>query len=111
MATGSKIDISEKDGKLLFSLLDRYLPGVAVWAYGSRVSGAARTSSDLDLAVFAPAEKKRQFYDLREALEESNLPFQVDLFRWDDIPEDFRVRIQEQYVVVQEARTRNGSHL
>ncbi|WP_292922135.1 nucleotidyltransferase domain-containing protein [Nitrosomonas sp.] len=71
------------------------LPDITIWAYGSRIKGAARPQSDLDLAVFASAGQKRAVAALKEALEESQLPFRVDLFIWDEIPAQFRENIQQ----------------
>ncbi len=51
------IDITPNQRKILLDLLNDYLPGVMVWAYGSRIKGTARPQSDLDLAVFASAEQ------------------------------------------------------
>jgi hypothetical protein len=36
---------------------------------------------------------------LREALDESSLPFNVDVLVWDEIKQDFRDHILEKYVV------------
>jgi len=92
------IDVTEEQRGILEDLLVRYIPGVAVWAYGSRVKGRARPYSDLDLVCFAaPAEHKR-VYELKDALAESNLPFLVDLHIWDEIPERFREIIRMEYV-------------
>ncbi|NOT85968.1 MAG: hypothetical protein HOP02_14565 [Methylococcaceae bacterium] len=35
---------------------------------------------------------------MQKALEESNLPFKVDLLIWDDIPENFKSTIQGLFV-------------
>jgi predicted nucleotidyltransferase len=95
------LDITPSQEKELRALLRRYLPGVAAWAYGSRVKGTARPASDLDLAVFAAPGQRASVASLREAFEESNLPFRVDLFVWDEVPEKFREAIQAEHVVVQ----------
>ena len=58
--------------------------------------------SDLDLVVFAKPEQERRVSDLREAFEESNLPFRVDLFVWDEVPEQFRKQIEAEHVVLVE---------
>jgi len=71
-------------------LLNRYLPGTPVWVYGSRISGKSRPQSDLDMVVFTRPEQSLPVSELREALDESDLPFRVDLFVWDEIPEKFR---------------------
>ena len=45
--------------------------------------------------------------ELKEALDESNLPFIVDLHVWDEIPEGFHKIIRERYRILQ--KTRNAS--
>ena len=99
------IDISVDDHKLVLGLLKQHLPNVAVWAYGSRVKWTARPQSDLDLVAFASCEQKVAVLNLREVLEESSLPFPVDLFIWDELPESFRKRIEAEHVVLQEQAT------
>ena len=96
------IDISVGDHKLVLGLLKQHLPNVAVWAYGSRVKWTARPQSDLDLVAFPSCEQKAAGFNLREALEESSLPFPVDLFIWDELPESFRKRIEAEHVVLVE---------
>ena len=96
------IDITPEQHKTLLEFLRRHLPGVAVWAYGSRVKWTARPNSDLDLVAFARPEQSEQVSELKEALDESNLPFLVDLHVWDDIPEKFREIISKEYVVLQD---------
>ena len=96
------IDISVGDHKLVLGLLKQHLPNVAVWAYGSRIKWTARPQSDLDLVAFASSEQKDAVFNLREALEESSLPFPVDLFIWDELSESFRKRIEAEHVVLVE---------
>ncbi|MHC9061191.1 restriction endonuclease subunit S [Nitrospira sp. CMX1] len=102
------IDLTTEQRNQLNDLLRRFLPGVVVWAYGSRVKWTARPNSDLDLVAFTTPEQRPQVADLKEALAESNLPFPVDLHVWDDVPERFREIIQKEYVVVQEAKEPEG---
>ncbi len=92
------MDITPAQQTLLLQMVQQFLPDVAVWAFGSRVKGNARTTSDLDLVVFAKSSQKPQVFALQEALEESNLPFKVDLLIWDDIPENFKANIQQHYI-------------
>ena len=82
MGVDADIDITTEDRKTVLALLKRNLPGTAVWVYGSRVKWTSRPQSDLDLVVFATPAQRGQVGDLREAFEESNLPFRVDLFVW-----------------------------
>lgn len=96
------IDISPSQRKELLGLITRYLPNVEVWAFGSRVKWTARSNSDLDLVAFARPEDEGRVSRLKEALEESSLPFRVDLLVWDNIPESFKKNIQGRYVVLVE---------
>lgn len=50
--------------------------------------------------VFARSEQRRQVGDLQEALEQSDLPFRVDLFVWDDIPEGFQKKIESDHATL-----------
>jgi len=99
------IDITAGQRKTLLALLRRYIPGVAVWAYGSRVKWTARPNSDLDLVAFTTPEQQPLVSELKEALAESDLPFLVDFHVWDDVPERFHEIIRKEYVVLQEAKT------
>ncbi len=96
------IDITGPQRKTLLAILRRFIPGVAVWAYGSRVKFTARPNSDLDLVVFTTPEQHSVVSELKDELAESNLPFLVDLHVWDEVPEKFHDIIRKEYVVVQE---------
>ncbi len=102
MGMTPSIDVTVEQRKTILSLLERHLPGTTAWAYGSRVKRKSRPTSDLDLVVFAPPERGCQVGNLREAFEESDLPFQVDLFVWDEVPNNFRSRIKAERVVLVE---------
>jgi predicted nucleotidyltransferase len=85
-------------------LIATYLPQEEVWAYGSRVGGTAHETSDLDLVVRHPPDLKVQqssaFWELKEALSESNLPFLVELFDWARLPSTFWENINRRHAVV-----------
>ena len=96
------IDIRARHLQIVVSLLNRHLPDTTVWAYGSRVKRAARRHSDLDLVAFTDAAQDIALFDVKEAFEESDLPFRVDIFRWDDLPPSFQRNIEQHYAIVQE---------
>ena len=104
MGLDRPIDITADQRKTVLALLARHLPNTTAWVYGSRVKWTARPESDLDLVVFAGPEQSGRVSDLREAFEESNLPFQVDLFIWDEVPEQFRKHIGAEHVVLVEKK-------
>ena len=94
------LQLSEEQRTMVQALLARHLPGAEVWAYGSRANGAAKPWSDLDLVAFASPAQQNAVAKLREAFEESDLPFRVDLFVWDEIPETFRENIRKAHRVL-----------
>ena len=100
MGVDRAIDITAKQRKTILALLERHLPNTTAWVYGSRAKWASRPQSDLDMVVFSALEQNGRVSDLREAFEESNLPFRVDLFVWDAVPEQFRKQIKRDHVVV-----------
>ena len=94
MAMTPAIDITAEQRRTVLALLNRHLPDTTTWAYGSRVKWTSRPESDLDLVVFARPEQSARVAELREAFEESDLPFRVDLFVWDEVPENSKRRIK-----------------
>lgn len=102
MGVDQAVDMTAEQRATVLALLERHLPGVAAWVYGSRAKWTARPQSDLDLVVFATPEQSGRVGALREAFEESNLPFRVDLFVWETVPESFRELIKTEHVVLVE---------
>jgi type I restriction enzyme S subunit len=96
------LDITKEQRKTLLELLREFIPGVLVWAYGSRVKWTARPNSDLDIVVFTTHAQKPLVSELKDALAESDLPFLVDIHIWDEIPERFHSIIRNEYVVLQQ---------
>ena len=61
-------------------ILQRHVPERAVLAFGSRVTGSNRPFSDLDIAIVGDTPlDDTTLFSLREALEESDLPINVDV--------------------------------
>jgi len=100
MDISTAVDINPHDKEILCSFLSRYLPDTPVWIYGSRVTGNALPWSDLDIVVFTKADQKYQLSLLREAFEESNLSFRIDLWEWDWLPDDFKANIESSHVEI-----------
>ena len=81
----------------------KYLPGVEVWAYGSRVNGQSHSASDLDLVLRGPGLKEIdtiKLCELKEVLTESSIPFLVELRDWFNLPKSFHKEIKNNYVVL-----------
>ena len=90
MAINSAIDLTPLQQDTIKELISKYLPNPKVWIYGLRAKSTSRIESDLDMGVFSKPEQNCAVSNLRETFEESNIPFRVDLFIWDEIPASFR---------------------
>lgn len=82
----------------LIQYIRNCLPGVSIWAYGSRVKGTWSKYSDLDLVVFC--ERNQSVSELVEILDESSLPFRVDLHCWNELPKAFQNEIEATKIVI-----------
>ena len=101
--TADQLDLLPRYLDQVVAILRRQLPGVEVWAYGSRVDGTCYDGSDLDLALRAPGLAKiayNRLQGLRYALRESNVPIIVDVRDWATIPESYQREIERHYVVL-----------
>lgn len=100
MGVAPAIDLTPEQRRTVLALLSRHLPNTTVWVYGSRAKWTSQPGSDLDLVAFANPAQSPRIAELQEAFDESYLPFPVDLFVWDDVPKDFRKRIEAEHVVL-----------
>ena len=90
------LDLTKAHGALVLGLLQQRLPHCTAIAFGSRASGwprrgAAKPYSDLDIALWGlrPADDLAMAH-LRADLEESGLPWRVDLSNAQDLPDALR---------------------
>jgi predicted nucleotidyltransferase len=106
-----RIDLSPEHQRLVLALLAEQLPPSAqVWVFGSRATGRARRYSDLDLAIDAGRPLTvDETARLREAFEESDLPYTVDVVDWHAISAPFRRIIAASRLALAETPTRGAS--
>jgi len=96
------IDLAPELLAIMRGLLAAELPDCEVRAFGSRVTGAAKPYSDLDLVLRGPARLPfERLAAVREAFAESELPIRVDVIDWHAISENFRKIIAEKFEVLQ----------
>ena len=91
--------------KEIVALLHKHIPGVEVWAYGSRVNGRSHDGSDLDLVLrgskLVEIDTSR-LANFIEALQDSTIPFLVEARDWAYLPESFHREIDREHVVLVE---------
>ena len=104
-ATASEIPpivIEPRHWEELISILKAHLSGRRVWAFGSRATGIrVKRYSDLDLLVEGGSLSFREAALLDEALDESRLPFKVDVVQGAALTPEFRARIEPSLILIQ----------
>jgi predicted nucleotidyltransferase len=96
------LDMEPRHWAIVQQILTQHLPGLPVWAFGSRTKGTAKPHSDLDLAVITTEPLSlQQAACVAEAFSESDLPWRVDVVDWALTSEAFRCLIKTHCVVVQ----------
>ena len=107
-----RLHLLPRHREMLLALLREHLPGIEVWAYGSRVNGQSHDGSDLDLVLRSPDLQEipiGRVGDLWEALRESNIPFLVEARDWARLPKGFHPEIEREYVVLVEKEEWNDA--
>jgi len=93
--------IREQDKQEIISLaLTTLKQPCKLWAYGSRVSGEAHDTSDLDMVLISKDGTKidrSDFVDFTQALQNSNIPILTQVLDWQRIPESFHQNILGNY--------------
>ena len=101
--TTGRLHLKPRHRAMIEALLKRHLPGVEVWAYGSRVNGRSHDGSDLDLVLRGPDLARidtSRLSDFTEALRDSTIPFLVEARDWAGLPERFHREIERDHVVL-----------
>jgi predicted nucleotidyltransferase len=84
--------------KIIQNILREYAGDCEVRAFGSRYKWTAKKYSDLDIAIIPAIEGKSKLDiartgALRDAFQESDLPFRVDILDWHSISKEFQAII------------------
>lgn len=70
------------------------LKGISLWIFGSRARGDFKKFSDIDI-LYDGLLTLSELSDLREKLEESDLPYKVDLVNLSDVAESYKMHIMK----------------
>ncbi|MDO8252366.1 MAG: nucleotidyltransferase domain-containing protein [Rhodoferax sp.] len=107
------VDLTAQQQVQIERLLGLRLPHVTAVAFGSRVAGwpfgrGAKTYSDLDIALWGlRATDDKALAHLRADLEDSALPWRVDLSDANDLPTPLRELVERHGVLLQVAPVPN----
>ncbi len=109
MADQPLIDISPENWKIVCYILRRHVPEREIWAFGSRAKWTAKEFSDLDIAIIGDETLSVSLMaDLREAFQESALPFKVDVVDLASTSGTFRKVIERDKVWLRGANQEGG---
>ena len=95
--------LRSKDRETLLQIFSLVNTPLEVWAYGSRVSGEAHEGSDLDLVIRTGSLQKlpiEVLLNIKEKIQESNIPVIVEIFDWARLPESFHRNINAHHEVL-----------
>jgi type I restriction enzyme S subunit len=102
------IDVNPEQLKTIVRILVEHVPECEARVFGSRVTRAAKDDSNLDLVVVGEhALDLNTLLRLKEAFEESDLPFRVDVVDWQTIGPTFQKVIEKKYEVVQKGKMKS----
>lgn len=93
----TKLLMSNQDKKILERILSKY--PYHFYAYGSRTKGTARKYSDLDLC-YQEEIPSYKVVEIEEELENSDLPFIIELVNWKHMRPAFQQAIQKDLVLI-----------
>lgn len=98
------IQVSAQEWTAISQILEKHAPTLKIWAFGSQVTGTTKPYSDLDLALITRYPLSLHDYaSLKEAFDEPDLPYRVDIVDWAATSDGFRQIIQRQKIVIQQA--------
>ncbi|MDR0730552.1 MAG: hypothetical protein LBF63_02720 [Treponema sp.] len=95
------ICVSEHERAIILKILKEYAPDCEARAFGSRYKWTSGDSSDLDLALTGKTKLGlSRLGRIRDAFEESELPFRVDALDWHCLSKEFQTIINSGYEVI-----------
>lgn len=109
-----RLHLKPEHREVLVGLLEKHLPGVEVWAYGSRVNGRSHDGSDLDLVLRGPGLNEipgNQLLEFKQAVSNSNIPILVEARDWARLPERFHREIESNHLVLWSPAMAGGEQL
>ncbi|GBR54612.1 DNA polymerase beta subunit [Acetobacter pomorum] len=97
-----QIDITPEERAIVLRILNEIVPDREVRAFGSRVTGKAKSFSDLDLAIMGDEPLALETRArLEESFSDSDLPWKVDVLDWAQVDADFKRIISNSWIVLQ----------
>lgn len=95
----NRINLKQDHIEYLKKIFDSYCPNAEILAYGSRVNGDSHDGSDLDLTVIDFNQHGKSLSELKQLINDSNIPILVDISLFKFLPQSFQNEIMNDYLV------------
>ena len=96
------INLESEYLKMLKDILNKNIPDFPVYLFGSRTTNTIKAFSDIDLIIMTnnnlPSDIVAQ---LTNEIDESNIPYKVDIVEWHLLSDSLKNSIQKQFVKIQ----------
>lgn len=92
------VDLDEKYITFIKSVIDKYLNDYELFLFGSRAKGNARKYSDIDIAISSSIFSEEIKNKITFELENSTLPYMVDIIDLNNISEIFKNSIKNSMI-------------
>ena len=85
------IAVSSEEFEIIIKILNAHIKKGKVYAFGSRYKNNNRKFSDFDIAIYTGEKLSFEFLNiLKDAFEESDLPYRVDIIDYNNISDKFK---------------------
>ena len=85
------VSVTEREMEIIVNIVKSHVNESNIMVFGSRYYGTNRKFSDLDIAIRAICKiPLAKLGKIRDAFEESELPYQVDVLDYNSISPEFR---------------------
>lgn len=108
--TSEKFGLKQKEISLLRDIFKKSLPKnqkYKLWIFGSRARGEHKKYSDIDLILEGTSDTAIKHAILGD-LEESNLPYKVDLVLFSDIYPPYLEKIEKEKILLDQSSDFSG---
>ena len=93
--------IEKRHQEIMTNILKYYVAKNQVWVFGSRSGGSPKPHSDVDLVIIDPPLISEKTLSLiRLELDDSNLPFRVDVSVWSQLSERFQRSVEAKHSIL-----------
>ena len=92
--------VTKKDKELLITFIKKHIPDCKIYLFGSRSRKTNSVGSDIDLAIESgQVISRHDIADVLEEIENSNIPFFVDLVDMKQINDNFKTEIMKDRIL------------